>query len=263
MTRKMARLPIKKASELQGARSFLFYGRSGTGKTSLASTFPGPILLLDVMDEGTDSVVDVKDLDVMEITSLDDIEDAYWYLKNEKHKYKTVIIDTVSQLQMVCLEEIVGAGKKGKKAGDWGSMSQKQWGEVASYMKEWLINFRDLSKQNGIETVFLAQDRVFNANEEENGDGELTPEVGPGLSPSVAKTLAAAVSVVGNTFIRSREVVKEVNGKKVKRQKTEYCLRVGPNPVYTTKVRKPRGIPAPDYIVDPSYDAIIELIEGD
>lgn len=256
------KLPTVKASELRKGRSFLFYGRSGTGKTSLSSTFPSPILLLDVMDEGTDSITDVKGLDVMEITSLDDLEEAYWHLKNADHKYKTVIIDTVSQLQMICLEEIVGEGKKGKKAGDWGSMSQKQWGQIASYMKEWLINFRDLSRQD-IEVVFLAQDRVFNAGDEEASDGELMPEVGPGLSPSVAKTLAAAVSMVGNTFIRTREVTKEVNGKKVKRLKTEYCLRVGPNPVYTTKVRKPRGITAPDFIIDPSYDAIIDIIEGD
>ena len=261
MKRKPTSPKIKRVSDIDKGRSFLFYGRSGTGKTSLAATFPGPVLLIDVMDEGTDSISDVKGIDVTEVTSLEELEDIYWFLKDGDHKYKTVIIDTVSQLQMVCLEEIVGEGKKGKKVGDWGSMSQKQWGQIASYMKEWLINFRDLSRYE-LDIVFLAQDRVFNASEEEAGDGEIMPEVGPGLSPSVAKTLAAAVSMVGNTFIRSREVVKEVNGKKVRRQKTEYCLRVGPNPVYTTKVRKPRGNVAPDFIIDPSYDAIIDLIEG-
>jgi ATP-dependent phosphoenolpyruvate carboxykinase len=60
-------LPTKKASELSGSRSYVFYGQSGTGKTTLAATFPGPILLCDIKDRGTDSVVGVEDLDVMEV----------------------------------------------------------------------------------------------------------------------------------------------------------------------------------------------------
>ena len=62
-------------------RSFLFYGRSGTGKTTLAGTFPTPILILDIGDKGTDSISDIEDCYVWEITEWDDIEIAYYYLK--------------------------------------------------------------------------------------------------------------------------------------------------------------------------------------
>lgn len=258
-------LPVTPVAKLKKFRSFVLYGRSGTGKTTLASTFPGPLLLLDVKDEGTDSVSDVPDLDVMDVASLEDFERAYWWLKKHPKKYKTVIIDTVSQLQSIAVQEIAGDKAKGKKkAGDWGSMTKRDWADVAAVMKEWLVNYRDLSKL-GINVVFIAQDRVFNFNEEDDAidEGMLAPEVGPGLSPSIAKTLNAAVSMIGNTFIRTREVKKEVDGKKVTRRKTEYCLRVGPSPVYITKVRKPREYEAPELIVNPDYDKIMDIIQGD
>lgn len=241
----------------------MLYGRSGTGKTTLAASFPGPILYLDVRDEGTDSIRDVKNVFVKEIEDSEDFEEVYWWLKDNAKKYKTVVIDTVSQLQQIKVEEIAAKKKKpGKRAGDWGSMSQQDWGNVAGWLKEWLINYRDLSK-SGLNVVYIAQDRTFNLNEETDDEQTLSPEVGPALSPSVVRTLNAAVSVIGNTFIRTRIIKKEVNGKKKEIEKVEYCLRIGPNPVYVTKVRKPKDTVAPDVIVDPSFEDILEVIEGE
>lgn len=245
-------------------RSFAFYGRSGTGKTTLASTFPGPIILLDIRDEGTDSIADVKDLEVKEIESFDDLEEAYWWLhKDEADKYSTVVIDTVSQLQQLTVKEMIGdKGRGGKKAGDWGSMTKQDWGAVSAKMKEWIVNFRDLTKL-GYQVVFIAQDRVFNLGDDEDvSDDQIAPEVGPALSPAIAKVLNAAVSVIGNTFIRSRIIKKEVKSKKKRIEKLDYCLRIGPNSVYVTKVRKPRDIEAPSFIMDPTYEDILDIIKG-
>ena len=62
-------MPVKKAVDLQKHRTWVFYGRSASGKTTLASTFPGKKLLIDIRDEGTDSILDVKDLDVLPVSS--------------------------------------------------------------------------------------------------------------------------------------------------------------------------------------------------
>lgn len=250
--------------KLNKFRSFAFYGKSGTGKTTLASTFPGPIILLDIRDEGTDSISDVEGIKVREIEDFDDFEDSYHWLKKDKaSRYKTVVVDTVSQLQQLVVGEIIGEkGRGGKKAGDWGSMTKQDWGAVSGKMKEWLVNYRDLTK-SGYQVVFIAQDRVFNmGDEEEAPDNQIAPEVGPALSPAIAKVLNASVSVIGNTFIRSKIVVKEVKGKKKKIEKIEYSLRLGPSSVYITKVRKPREIEAPAFIVDPTYEDILEVIKG-
>jgi hypothetical protein len=139
-------------------------------------------------------------------------------------------------------------------------MSRREWGEGASIMKLWITSFRDLP----MEVVFVAQDRVFDTDEDANPETMLEPEVGPRLMPSVAAHLNAAVSVIGNTFIRRRIQIKEV-GKNKKKEipRIEYCLRIGPNPVYITKMRKPKKIKVPGVLVDPSYEEIISIIKGE
>ena len=48
-------LQVKKINEIPVPKTFLFYGKSGTGKTTLAGTFPKP-LFLDINEN-------VKDID--------------------------------------------------------------------------------------------------------------------------------------------------------------------------------------------------------
>lgn len=255
-------LRVKKVSDITRAISMCVYGRSGSGKTTFAATAPGPILYVDIRDEGTASISDVKGLDVFEVEAFADIEEIYWWLHKNPKKYKTVILDTVSQLQGMIVQEVAGNNKKGKRAGDWGSMTKKDWGDVAAVMKEWLGNYRDLTAK-GINVIFIAQDRTFNlSDEEEANDSLLAPEIGPALSPAVAKSLNASVSVLANTFIREITKVKEINGKKIKKGVIQYCLGVGPSPIYTRKLRKPKRVTAPDAIVDPSWEDVVEIMKG-
>lgn len=217
------------------------------------------MLLVDVKDEGTDSVADVKDIQVMEPTTWDELQDLYWYLVENPTKYKTVVIDTVTQVQQLLVQEIGAGNKFGKAAGEWGSMRKQDWGTVASEMKVWLTNMRDLP----MEIIFIAQDRVFNIEEEEGSDGMIDPEVGPRLSPSIASHLNSIVSVIANTFIREKVKEVKVKGKTKEVRSKEYCIRLGPNAYYITKIRKPRDIDAPDYLTDPTYEDILDIIQGE
>lgn len=239
----------------------MIYGRAGTGKTTLASTFPGPVLIIDVKDEGTDSISDVKGLDVLEVESSEDLEELLWYLKENPKKYKTVAIDTITQLQQIRVEEVSEEkGIKGNKsAGDWGTLTKQDWGSIASWMKKVITDYRSLD----MEVIFIAQDRVFNVGEEESEDGMIEPEVGPRLSPSVMSHLCSAVHMVGNTFIREHVQMKKVNGKKKEERKKEYGLRIGPNSYYITKMRKPKEVALPDFLSNPTYEDILEIVTGE
>lgn len=237
----------------------VLYGRSGTGKTTLAGTFPGPLLVIDVRDEGTDSIADVKNADYIDLESFDHFQEIYWHLKKNDHKYKTVVIDTVSQLQhFVIQEHLKKKNKNPDQAGQWGSMAQKDWGIVSGELRKWLTSYRDL----GMHVVFIGQDRVFNVEEGEDIEGEIAPEVGPNLMPSVAKSLNADAQVVCNTFIRQEIKRKRIKGRIQETKRIQFGLRIGPNPVYVTKVRKPRSIKVPDVILDPTYEKLIAAMKG-
>jgi hypothetical protein len=235
-------------SETLGSVSMVIYGRSGTGKTTIASSFPKPILFLDIKEEGTDSIADFSDdeIKVLPVESWDDIEQIYWFLESGNHNFKSVIIDTVTQMQDVCMKgQLQEAGKD--------FASQQIWGNVAGLMKTWTMNFRDLPMQ----VAFLAQDRVHETDSDDDEE-EIDPSVGPRLSPSVAATLNAAVKVIGYTYIQ--EVVKK-STTGISRSK-EYRLRVGPHPYYITKIRKPKNKDCPEYIPDPTFDKIIDVMKG-
>lgn len=244
--------------------SFAFYGKSGTGKTTLAADWPKPMLYIDVMDKGSRSIRDIKGIKRRRVSSWAEFDETYWWLKENPEAYKTVVIDTLTQLQRIVVEELTDGRqlKKGQNPGDWGTLTQKDWGTIAATMKEGIINFRDLVEE-GMDIIFIAQDRAFNVGEDEDAEESLAPEIGPALSPSVVKTLNASVDVIGNTFIR--ETI--IPGNKVKKIKekvvVEYCLRLGPNSLYVTKVRKPKSIVAPAVIVDPDYEEIMAIIEGE
>lgn len=248
----------RKPSELKRNKSWLFYGQSGSGKTTLSGTFPKPVILIDFQDEGTESVTDDEVDEVFTVGSIEEMEDAYWYIKNTEEKWGTVVLDTTTAMQRIVVNEIGGrkAKKKGKKAGDWGTMTMKDWGEVGGVCNRFITDFKNLD----METVFLAQQRVFDPREEDDDgtEGELTPEVGPANIKSVAGHLCASSSFIGHTFIR----MVEYKHKMKRRRRPEYCIRVGPNPVYITKVRKPRHIKIPSFVVDPSYKTLMEVRKG-
>lgn len=266
MDTKKAAKKIRSVSQEEDPLTAVFYGKAGTGKTTLLGTFP-KVLHLDIREEGQKVLKKIKGIKTASIEDWEDLVSMYWYLKKEKHGFETVGLDTVGQAQMLAVEEVMRKHNKKGKAGDWGTMTMKMWGEVATMCKELFLNFRDL-KKIGINVVFIAHDRVFKAqDEEEDDDGNISriaPHMGPALSPSIVSTLNAAVDLIGETFIGEETKVIKVNGKKIKKKSTEYYLRIGPNSSYITKVRRPKGEEKlPDALKNPNYNKLLDLMEGD
>lgn len=244
---------IKPVTSLGLVLAALFYGKAGTGKTTVAATFPKPLLHLDIREKGTDSIADMKEVDTLSIEDWEQFEQVYWYLKSPENKYKTVVIDAVSQLQDFALIAALAENNKDEGA----PVSKRDFGVAAGRLKTWIINYRDLVDDN-INVVFLAHDRT---NEGEEGDdGEMTPSVGPRLMPSVASVLTAAVKIIGNTFVK--ESHEKLEGGKVKRS-VVYCMRLGPHAYYTTKVRQPKGSYAPEIIEDPNFTDMVSIMKGE
>lgn len=244
---------VKKLEEVDRIITALFYGRSGTGKTTIAGTFPKPLLILDIGERGTDSL-DGDGIDTLQINTWGEFEEVYWELRDTDHGYKTVVIDAIHSVQTLAIQEARDVAKKSEKD----PTSQRDFGQASGLLNTWIYNFRDL-RDKGIHILFLAHDRLREV--ETDDDTTITPEVGPKLMPGVAGTLLGAVNVVGYTYIREETTKSKIAGRPGTRS-VQYCLRVGPHGVFFTKIRKPKDRPIPEYITDPSYDKLISVIRG-
>lgn len=241
---------INPVSDVESPLTAVLYGRSGTGKTHLSSTFPKPLLLLDVRERGTKTISNVDGVDVRNVVHWSGIEQGYWFLRKAKHKYKTVVIDQCSSMQDLCMDGV--REEDGKDPDDL--ITKAMWGSISGKMKQWLLAYRDL-QERGMNVCFIAHERADASDEAED---QIDPSVGPRVMPSVSSFLNGLVDVIGNTFIRER--FKNVDGKRTRF--IDYSLRIGAHGYYTTKVRHPVGVDTPSTLVNPTYNDIIAVVEG-
>jgi hypothetical protein len=72
-------------------------------------------------------VVQVRDYDV--------VLKAFQWLQSGKHQFKSLIIDSISELQVKCMDNIAGTEQ----------MKMQQWGELLRHMGHLLRDLRDLT----------------------------------------------------------------------------------------------------------------------
>jgi phage nucleotide-binding protein len=122
---------IKKAHQLNSPKTILVYGDPKRGKSWFAASAAevaelSPVLILDT--EGGSSAIarDWKDVDVIDIKSHAEMDDAVNALITQKHKYKTVVIDTLG-VAMDRAEKFFGEKPENRnnKFGKWGDL--KEW----------------------------------------------------------------------------------------------------------------------------------------
>lgn len=247
---------IKPVSKIEQPMTVLIYGKSGTGKTALSATFPKPILLLDIREKGTETIADEEGIDVLKVDDWPTFEQAYWMLKDGNHKYKTVVLDQISALQGVCMDQV--REDEGLEPSD--KLHKGQWGSISGMMQTWLLSYRDL-RDDGLNIVFIAHDKIKGGDENDSGEDQIEPSVGARLMPSVVSFVNGMVSVIGNTFIRER--IKKLDMGKKKRI-VEYRLRIGPHAYYDTKIRRPKGAgELPESVVNPSYAKLLAISRGE
>ena len=111
----------------------LVYGQAGAGKTSLIKTLPSPIVLS--AEGGLLSIQDAN-LPFIEITSMTELQEAYtWLTSSDEAKcYKSVALDSISEIAEVCLNTEKKATKDPRQA----------YGAMQEQMADIIRAFRDL-----------------------------------------------------------------------------------------------------------------------
>lgn len=121
------------AAALHGVK-ILCYGRAGMGKTTLCATAPTPIILS--AEAGLLSLRQY-DIPVIEIRTIDDLQDAYqWATESaEAAPFETICLDSLSEIAEVVLSNAKRTSKDPRQA----------YGELIERMGVTVRSFRDLS----------------------------------------------------------------------------------------------------------------------
>lgn len=138
-------------SEVQRSLTMLVYGESKVGKSTFASTAPYPRLMLDVEGGHRFLPINVKywdpmreeppvadgtwDTCVVVVHEYDTVLKAYQWLQAGKHQFKSLIIDSISELQVKLFDQIAGTE----------AIKMQQWGEVLRRLGSLLRDIRDLT----------------------------------------------------------------------------------------------------------------------
>lgn len=90
-------------------------GDAGLGKTSLAATFPKPIFIR--AEDGLQAVPEVSRPDAFPVlNNVDDLWEQLTALIKEDHKYKTLVIDSITQLDTLFTNYVVDTDPKKPKS---------------------------------------------------------------------------------------------------------------------------------------------------
>lgn len=279
---------ITPVDEVVTGFKMLIYGRTRTGKTRLACSFPKPLLLIGTED-GTHTVRKVPGVDFIRLERGEEMDDlvgllkdgkSYWVQqggtwrklpKREGAPYVTGVLDHATGFQSMLLKEVLGLVDE-PITRSWGMAQYSDWQAVGAQFIERTRGLFDLADQGEFNALILAHDRDF-GKKTEGGEDEpakpseiVVPKMGANVTPMAATWLHPVCDYVCYSFIRPADKeakVSKVAGKEVSLSQYEYGLWVGPHNTFMTGFRLRVGQTLPDVILDPTYEKIIEVINGE
>lgn len=120
-------VPITKPRRADQSFSMLLFGQPKTGKTLLSGTAAdvealSPVLVLAVEDGSSVLANGYEDIDVIEIEDWPTAAKVIEAVASGKTKYKTVVIDTLGELQEHMKNHITRDGTADMRIQDWGTI---------------------------------------------------------------------------------------------------------------------------------------------
>lgn len=129
--------------------NMLVYGESGVGKTTLAGSADAvpelrPVLVIDI-EGGTESLVrSYPDVDTVRVTNWQEMQAVYDALYQGDHNYKTVICDSLTEIQKFNMYHIMEELKKKHPDREIDVPSMREWGINLEQIRRYVRAFRDL-----------------------------------------------------------------------------------------------------------------------
>lgn len=186
--------------EINRGISIIIYGDPGRGKTTLATTLPPEETLFVITEAGLGPLIGKGHhyFDVLEAMKLNPlmpleeiIQEFYKSLRTKHHPFKYIVVDNLTELENQLLQDYTKRRKKPFP-------EQKEWGDVAYRIKEWVTLFRDLQFQ-GITVIFNVWERQL---EMKSVTGESINMSVPFVSGRNAAQICGIVDAVGHLYTK-------------------------------------------------------------
>lgn len=190
-------LTVRPAQERSAFLNILLYGESGVGKTTLAGSADAvpsmrPVIVIDI-EGGTESLRDsYPDVETVRVRTWQEMQDVYNVLYTGDHSYKTVILDSLTEIQKFNMDSIMIDLLHKKPDMDPDVPGMREWGKNLEQCRRMVRGFRDLE----MHTIMTALEK------DDRDDVTGARRVLPMLSGQLARQVAAFMDVVGYYYIK-------------------------------------------------------------
>jgi hypothetical protein len=195
--RTLAGLEVKRVEERSPFFNILVYGDSGVGKTTFAGSadeVPSmrPVLFIDI-EGGTESLRhSYPEVDTIRVTTWKEMQEVYNVLYSGEHPYKTVVLDSLTEIQKFNMYSIMTDLAQKRPDLDPDVPGMREWGKNLEQIRRMVRGFRDLD----MHTIFTSLAKTD--KDQKTGISSTKPS----LSGKMADEVAAFLDIVVYYYVK-------------------------------------------------------------
>jgi len=207
----------------------------------------GNVLIIDP-ERGTDEYI-TRDPHVWHLTSWEELDDIYKYLRHTKHTYSWVALDGLTRMSNMSLRYVMAQAEEHDLNRRPGMVQQRDYGKAGELMKGMLYNFRNL--EMGV--IYTAHERQIDGSEfsEDDDVEDTTVQYVADLPKGVRAAVNGIVDVIGRLYV--------VKVDKDDKQVPQRRLWLEPSAIYDTGCRSDYTLP--QYLTNPTATKLAKLMK--